>query len=123
MSETSRLSKRNNLIQDMMLDGEKIKSFYRFTAQNPHINLHDACQILINRPNATICYSYDEWNSEDLQRRIIAGRKGIPYDDTDGNRRYVFDVSDTHGKEHQCDGVYEVEIINKFSESIPGTKF
>ncbi len=113
MSETSRLSKRNNLIQDMMLDGEKIKNFYRFTAQNPHINLHDACQILINRPNATICYSYDEWNSEDLQRRIIAGRKGIPYYDADGNRRYVFDVSDTHGKEHYKRNVYPMGRLLK----------
>ena len=95
MSESNELSKRNAAIQEMLTDGEKIRNFYRFTAQNPHINLHDACQIIINRPNATVCFSFEEWNA--MGRRITRGRNGIPYFDNDTAKRFVFDASDTHG--------------------------
>ena len=48
MSENKRLSERNAKIAAMLSDGEQLKNFYRFIAQNPYINLHDACQI-VNR--------------------------------------------------------------------------
>ena len=47
MSEMKRLSDRNRAIQEMLTSGEGLKTFYRFIAQNPYINLHDACQIVI----------------------------------------------------------------------------
>ncbi|MBR3806319.1 MAG: DEAD/DEAH box helicase family protein [Clostridia bacterium] len=95
MSGVMKLSDRNRAIQDMMTDSDGIRNFYRFVAQNPHINLHDACQIIITRQNAGICFSFEEWNA--LGRRVTKGRKGIPYYDNDGNKQFVFDVSDTHG--------------------------
>ncbi len=49
MSEINRLNTRNAAISAMLLDSENIKNFYRFIAQNPHINLHDACQIVCCR--------------------------------------------------------------------------
>lgn len=39
MSEIGRLSNRNRAIQEMMTDWERVKDFYRFAAQNPHISL------------------------------------------------------------------------------------
>ncbi len=45
---------RNDRIAEMLASGEGLKNFYRFTAQNPHIDLHDACQIVLNRPKASI---------------------------------------------------------------------
>ena len=80
----------------MMTDGEQLKTFYRFVANNPHIALHDACQIVIERPNASVCFSFEEWNAQG--RRVTKGRKGIPYYDSDGNKYFVFDVADTHGE-------------------------
>ena len=62
MAETKRLSDRNKLIQELLTDGKGLMNFYRFVAQNPHINLHDACQIVINRPNASVCFLFSEWN-------------------------------------------------------------
>lgn len=94
MNET-RLSGKNAAIAEMFEDGEKLKNFYRFIAQNPHINLHDACQIIIERPNATVCYSFSEWAAMD--RRVTKGRKGIAFNDLDGYRQFVFDANDTHG--------------------------
>ena len=49
MSEHNRLSTRNTKIAAMLADGGQIKNFYRFIAQNPYINLHDACQIVLER--------------------------------------------------------------------------
>ncbi len=95
MSGVMKLSDRNRAIQDMMTDSDGIRNFYRFVAQNPHINLHDACQIIITRQNAGICFSFEEWNA--IGRRVTKGRKGIPFYDNDGNKQFVFDVSDTHG--------------------------
>jgi len=95
MSDAKRLTNRNEQIAAMLADGEQLKNFYRFIAQNPHINLHDACQIIIERPNATVCFSFNEWAAMD--RRVTKGRKGIAYYDNDGYKQFVFDANDTHG--------------------------
>lgn len=95
MSEPKRLNNRNEQVAAMLADGEQLKNFYRFIAQNPHINLHDACQIIIERPNATVCFSFNEWAAMD--RRVTKGRKGIAYYDNDGYKQFVFDANDTHG--------------------------
>ncbi len=96
LSDIRRNADRNRAIQAMMTDGEQLKTFYRFVANNPHIALHDACQIVIERPNASICFSFEEWNAQG--RRVTKGRKGIPYYDSNGNKYFVFDVADTHGE-------------------------
>ena len=96
MSDIRRNADRNRAIQAMMTDGEQLKTFYRFVANNPHIALHDACQIVIERPNASVCFSFEEWNAQG--RRVTKGRKGIPYYECDGNKYFVFDVADTHGE-------------------------
>lgn len=96
LSDIRRNADRNRAIQAMMTDGEQLKTFYRFVANNPHIALHDACQIVIERPNASVCFSFEEWNAQG--RRVTKGRKGIPYYDSDGNKYFVFDVTDTHGE-------------------------
>lgn len=43
---------RNEQIAELLASGEKIKDFYRFAAQNTHMDLHDACQIVLARPKA-----------------------------------------------------------------------
>ena len=95
MSENNRLSTRNAKIAAMLADGGQLKNFYRFIAQNPYINLHDACQIVLERPDATICSTMEDWNA--MGRRVTKGKKGIPYYDNDGYKRFVFDAADTHG--------------------------
>ena len=90
-----RLSERNTKIAAMLASGKQLKNFYRFIAQNPYINLHDACQIVIERPNATVCNTMDDWNA--MGRRVNKGSKRIPYYDKDGFKHFVFDAADTHG--------------------------
>ena len=75
----SRLSERNAKISAMLSDGDSLKNYYRFIAQNPHINLRDASQIVAERPSATVCYSFEEWNA--MGRRITKGKKVISYID------------------------------------------
>lgn len=104
MSNTNRLTGRNALIAAMFEDCAQLKHYYRFTALNPHINLHDACNILLARPNATICFPYEEWN--ELGRQVKRGKQSIAYYDYDGYKQYVFDVSDTRG-----DNQYHYSVI------------
>ena len=92
---SAKLSERNVKIAAMLADGGQLKNFYRFIAQNPYINLHDACQIIIERPYATVCNTMEDWNA--MGRRVTKGKKGIPYYDNDGYKRFVFDAADTHG--------------------------
>ena len=99
-----RLSKRNAKIAAMLESGEGLKNFYRFIAQNEYINLHDACQIVVERPNVTVCNTMEEWNA--MGRRVIKGRKSIAYYDHDGYKQFVFDANDTYG-----DGRYQRPIL------------
>lgn len=120
MSDTKKLSERNAAIQATLTDGERIKDFYRFAAQNPHITLRDACQIIINRPNASVCYSFDEWNA--MGRRVTRGRKGIPFYDTDGNKHFVFDANDTNGEERYLRSVYPIKRLLQGLDALNGTE-
>ena len=99
-----RLSERNAKIAAMLESGEGLKNFYRFIAQNEYINLHDACQIVVERPDATVCNTLEEWNA--MGRRVIKGRKSIAYYDHDGYKQFVFDANDTYG-----DGRYQRPIL------------
>ncbi len=119
MSEINRLSNRNASIQDMLEDGNQIINFYRFVAQNPHISLHDACQIVIDRPNASVCFSMEEWNAMD--RRVTRGRRGIAYYEADGNKRYVFDANDTHGDTKYKRLVYPIKRLLQGLDALNGT--
>ena len=60
-------------------------------------------QVMIHaqRPDATACAEYDLWN-EKMGRYVRRGSKGIALIDSSGERpwlRYVFDLSDTGGRE------------------------
>ena len=60
-------------------------------------------QVMIHaqRPDATACAEYDFWN-EKMGRYVRRGSRGIALIDSSGERprlRYVFDVSDTGGRE------------------------
>lgn len=120
MSEIIRNADRNRAIQAMMTDGEQLKTFYRFVANNPHIPLHDACQIVIARPSVSVCFSFEEWNAQG--RRVTKGRKGISYYDSDGNKYFVFDVTDTHGENRYRRAAQPVKKILDGLDLLNGTE-
>ena len=58
--------------------------------------------IFAQRPDATACAEYDLWNNT-MSRYVRRGSKGIALLDDSGDRprlKYVFDVSDTGGREN-----------------------
>ena len=120
-----RLAERNAKIAAMLESGEGLKNFYRFISQNEYINLHDACQIVIERPDATVCNTLEEWNA--MGRRVIKGRKSIAYYDHDGYKQFVFDANDTYGDEryqrpilpikHLLIGLDELNGTNVYEDS------
>ncbi|HIQ66753.1 MAG TPA: DUF3849 domain-containing protein [Candidatus Coproplasma stercoravium] len=121
MSEHNRLSTRNTKIAAMLADGGQIKNFYRFIAQNPYINLHDACQIVLERPDATVCNTMEDWNA--MGRRVTKGKKGIPYYDRDGYKHFVFDASDTHGDDRFQRDIIPLKHILIGLDELNGTSF
>lgn len=121
MSKAMRLSERNAAIAELLSNGQKLKDFYRFTSQNPHIDLHDACQIVIARPNASVCFAFEEWNA--MGRRITKGRKGIPYYDRDGNKLFVFDANDTHGDKRYERLIFPMKHLLVGLEELNGTEY
>lgn len=63
---------------------------------------HEQLMIFAQKPNATACAEYDLWNNQ-MGRYVRRGSKGIALIDTSGDRprlKYVFDVSDTGGREN-----------------------
>lgn len=117
---SGKLSERNAAIAEMLSDGKKIKDFYRFAAQNPHFDLYYASQVIIQRPDASVCFGYEEWNA--MGRRITKGRKGIPYYDRDGIKYYTFDASDTHGEERYRRLIFPMRRILLGLDCLNGTE-
>ena len=109
MGEVRKLASRKAAIAELLADGEKLKNFYRFAAQNPHIELYDACQIILARPDASVCFSFEDWNA--MGRRIQSGSKGIPYCDREKNRLFVFDADDTYGEKRYIRESYPVKRL------------
>ena len=63
---------------------------------------HEQLMIFAQKPNATACADYDLWNKQ-MDRYVRRGSKGIALLDTTGDNprlKYVFDVSDTGGREN-----------------------
>ena len=106
-------------IYDLLANGNEIRNLYRFVSQNPHIDLREACQIILIRPTAGVCYSLQEWNEQG--RRIKSGCHGIGYYDSDGNKRYVFDVADTYGKERYRRRIMPLNKILQGLDELNGT--
>jgi N12 class adenine-specific DNA methylase/adenine-specific DNA methylase len=63
---------------------------------------HEQLMIFVQKPNATACAEYDLWNNR-MGRYVRRGSKGIALIDTSGDKprlKYVFDVSDTGGRDN-----------------------
>lgn len=63
---------------------------------------HEQLMIFAQKPDATACADYDLWNKQ-MRRYVRRGTKGIALIDTSGDNprlKYVFDVSDTGGREN-----------------------
>ena len=63
---------------------------------------HEQLMIFAQKPNATACADYDLWNKQ-MGRYVRRGSKGIALIDTTGDNprlKYVFDVSDTGGRDN-----------------------
>ena len=63
---------------------------------------NEQLMIYAQRPEATACAEYDLWNKQ-MRRYVRRGSRGIALIDASGDRpklKYVFDVSDTGGREN-----------------------
>ena len=112
------LSREHSILQEIMSDGERLKNIYRFISQNSKFSLRESTQIITERENVTNCCSIDEWN--EMGRRVKRGSRGIRYYDSEGKKNYVFDVSDTYGKEYFRRDILPLKHILKGFEELNG---
>lgn len=73
-------------------------SFLVTMSRNYEFNYPEQVMIYAQRPNATFCKPYDEWNDEKYRRYVRRGSTGIALFVTNRDKpylRYVFDVADT----------------------------
>lgn len=73
-------------------------AFLTTMARNYEFTYPEQVMIYAQRPNATFCKPYDEWNDEKYRRYVKRGSAGIALFVTNENKpylRYVFDVADT----------------------------
>ena len=77
---------------------ENWTAFLTTMARNYEFTYPEQVMIYAQRPNATFCKPYDEWNDEKYRRYVKRGSTGIALFVTKENKpylRYVFDVADT----------------------------
>lgn len=77
--------------------------FLRSAAWNFRFSFPNQLLIYAQRPDATSCYSFDDWNKR-FDRRIRKGAKGIALIDDSSDQlalRHVFDYRDTWSKKNE----------------------
>ena len=85
-------------ISQITASKENWTAFLTTMARNYEFTYPEQVMIYAQRPNATFCKTYDEWNDEKYRRYVKRGSTGIALFVTSGNKpylRYVFDVADT----------------------------
>lgn len=73
-------------------------SFLRTMSRNYEFTYPEQVMIYAQRPNATFCKPYEDWNAEDYRRYVKRGSTGIALFVMNRDKpylRYVFDVADT----------------------------
>ena len=95
-------------VKGMFASGTRLKGFYTFLIQNPNISFWSAMQLLSIKPTMTICKTFDEW--QDANRVPKRGERGVCYFDENmpGVKTFVFDISQTYGKEKYKPAIYKM---------------
>lgn len=81
-----------------LLPTENWTSFLATMARNYDFTYPEQVMIYAQRPNATLCKPYEEWNTDQYRRYVKRGSTGIALFVMNQDKpylRYVFDVADT----------------------------
>lgn len=92
----------NSTTEQITRSKQNWTAFFRTAAQLYKYPYAEQVMIYAQRPDAKACAEYDLWNRR-MGRYVRRGSKGIALIDSSGDRprlRYVFDISDTGGREH-----------------------
>ncbi len=85
-------------MESLLGNKEEWKKFLDFSSQFYKYNFLENLLMYVQRPNATMCATYEQWQSVD--RFVTKGSKGIRLIDDSSNDislKYVFDITDTNG--------------------------
>lgn len=90
---------RDEVLTDIIKNSYEWNKFINYWSKFFHsYSVDNILNLYSYNPNGKVFFTFDEWNG-DNDRRIIAKSKGIPLL-IDGFKNYVFDISQTYGKEY-----------------------
>lgn len=87
-------------IHDIVSSAENWKNFLRITGRIYRYEFDNILMVYAQRPNATLVGDYDSWKK--VGRYVKRGSRGIaifPSKILKPHMRYIFDISDTGGKD------------------------
>ena len=96
------------VLTEITSDRDAFKNFLDFQSRLYKYKSEEALLIYAQKPSATACATFEQWNSEKVSRRINKGTKAIHVLDND-NIKYLFDLSDTNGKAFLYQNNYVIE--------------
>ena len=92
---------RDECLEDIKEESVNWNKFVNYWAR--HLDKYTVDNILTlysYNPSGTIFYTFDEWNSDLIDRRIKPKSKGVPIL-TNDYKTYVFDIRQTYGKDYK----------------------
>ena len=104
MKKEEFLKDYNTKLQDLLFnlkqDSKSFNNFLNFWADNlGNQSFNNLMMLFSYRPNGRIFATFDEWNSDKINRRIKPKSKGIPILKND-RVIHVFELSQTYGKKY-----------------------
>ena len=99
---------------------ENLLDFLKFSSQfykANYYNIDNLVKLYKNFPSGKMFATYDDWNS--IGRKIIAGQHGIQFKGINNYIFYLFDISQTYGKEitfHKFNKSNESRVINELND-------
>ena len=73
-------------------------SFLRTMSRNYEFTYPEQVMIYAQRPNATFCKPYEDWNAENYRRYV---KRGSSFQKCGGKQRILYDVLPVRGKSRQ----------------------
>ena len=103
---------RNDTLKDITSNSNEWNKFINYWARIlDNYSVDNIINLYSYNPYGNVFMTFDEWNSDKIDRRIKPKSKGIPIM-VDNHKIYVFDIKQTYGKD------YKIWKYNHFMDNL-----
>ena len=112
---------RDNTLQSISNNEQEWYKFLNFWSNNVvQYSIDNLLNIYAYNPSGSVFATFDEWNSEQVARRIKPQSRGIPIIKND-SKTHIFEISQTYGKSFylwKYDHNIDTELLNYYVRPI-----